>query len=712
MVGLWGALLLGLGAVELSSGWTGAAATGLLVATAVAPLLGFAAAARLRVPTPVTALLVLALAAVGIYILVLAPSGLSVAPAVRDSLPRLLTAQRPAPTTPALLLPGVVAAVLVGTWVALRTVTAPVSARGRGLVAAPAGAIILYVGGALLTAGGADRTGVLGAAIVAVTATGWLILDGSPRARRAAARSRPHVALARPIPVALLVGATLAVALVAATGGGFEPRRLVTSPERTVSQASPLPELAAWHEHGDDELFRVSGATSGRLRLVTLSTYTGVAWSASATYRPVGVVAASTLPAGRQRTTTDADVTIAGLSGIWLPSLGEPVDVSLPNVDYEADGGSLTLIDGELIPGLHYTVRAEQDAATADEVAVAGVPAATDAAPLLALPRLPATFAAYARQITFGASTAFEQAAAIERAVGQGRRYDPLAPVGSSYARLDAFLFQPEGSMAGAQVGSSEQFSAAFAVLARSVGLPSRVVLGFNASPDGIEHGRDALAWPEVYFSGYGWYPFDPTPGTGDPAVQQVKLQALDRMDQQAEVAALPTTAATPQPLVTSTPPKATAPVAAAPQPSPVNPLAPLGAAAAVVLLAVGILAIARYARRARHRRAGVRGAWSEVLDLLVLMGRPAPRERTATDVAADLAGVAPVRSGAEHPAMYIAAMAERVAFAPPDVPADAGQAWAALARVRRAVRRSIPKRRRLLWSVDPRPLRRRPPRG
>jgi hypothetical protein len=143
-----------------------------------------------------------------------------------------------------------------------------------------------------------------------------------------------------------------------------------------------------------------------------------------------------------------------------------------------------------------------------------------------------------------------------------------------------------------------------------------------------------------------------------------------------------------------------------------VNPLGLLAAAAAVVLLAVAFLAVARYGRRARHRRAGVRGAWSEVLDLLVLMGRPTTPERTATDVAADLAVVAPVRSGEQHPAMYIATMAERVAFAPPYVPADAGQAWAAVSSLRRAVRASIPRRRRLLWTVDPRPLRRRPARG
>jgi transglutaminase-like putative cysteine protease len=135
----------------------------------------------------------------------------------------------------------------------------------------------------------------------------------------------------------------------------------------------------------------------------------------------------------------------------------------------------------------------------------------------LRLPSLPWTFSDFARHVTYGASTPFEQAVAIEYAIRDGRRLDPTAPVGSSYARIDTFLFRPAGSEPGAQAGTSEQFATAFAVLARSVGLPTRVVVGFDAGvpgPDGsrVVRGRDARAWPEVYFAGLGWYAFDPSP--------------------------------------------------------------------------------------------------------------------------------------------------------------------------------------------------------
>ena len=73
------------------------------------------------------------------------------------------------------------------------------------------------------------------------------------------------------------------------------------------------------------------------------------------------------------------------------------------------------------------------------------------------------------------------------------------------------------GAEPGDQVGTSEQFATAFALLARRAGLPTRLVVGFrpgDRQPDGtrVIRGRDALAWPEVYFQELGWVPFAPTP--------------------------------------------------------------------------------------------------------------------------------------------------------------------------------------------------------
>src|SRR5690606_14707223 len=67
-------------------------------------------------------------------------------------------------------------------------------------------------------------------------------------------------------------------------------------------------------------------------------------------------------------------------------------------------------------------------------------------------------------------------------------------------------------------IGDDEQYAVAMALMARELGIPARVVMGFypdpNASASGtFEANGDTLhAWVEVAFDGFGWVPFDPTP--------------------------------------------------------------------------------------------------------------------------------------------------------------------------------------------------------
>ncbi len=74
--------------------------------------------------------------------------------------------------------------------------------------------------------------------------------------------------------------------------------------------------------------------------------------------------------------------------------------------------------------------------------------------------------------------------------------------------------------------GYCTSFASALAVMARAVNLPSRYVEGYVAEPDddGIAHVTqlNAHAWAEVYFPGFGWLPFDPTPGIRDNAGEDI----------------------------------------------------------------------------------------------------------------------------------------------------------------------------------------------
>ena len=67
--------------------------------------------------------------------------------------------------------------------------------------------------------------------------------------------------------------------------------------------------------------------------------------------------------------------------------------------------------------------------------------------------------------------------------------------------------------------GYSDYFASAMAVMLRSLSIPSRLSVGYiNSEYDGVSNRynvteAEAHAWPEVYFPGYGWIPFEPTPG-------------------------------------------------------------------------------------------------------------------------------------------------------------------------------------------------------
>jgi transglutaminase-like putative cysteine protease len=79
--------------------------------------------------------------------------------------------------------------------------------------------------------------------------------------------------------------------------------------------------------------------------------------------------------------------------------------------------------------------------------------------------------------------------------------------------------------------GYCQQFAGAAALLLRLAGVPARVVVGFATGRQVRPHqydvrDRDAHEWIEVYFEGYGWIPFNPTPAAG-PAVVAGSIDPL-----------------------------------------------------------------------------------------------------------------------------------------------------------------------------------------
>ena len=130
-----------------------------------------------------------------------------------------------------------------------------------------------------------------------------------------------------------------------------------------------------------------------------------------------------------------------------------------------------------------------------------------------ALPALPPSVQSLARTVTAGAQGPLAQAELLVNWFRSGQFHytldPPATPPGTD--PLVSFLTQTRS-------GSCEQFAGAFVVLARSLGLPSRVVVGFTAGrysgPGEVTvRGADAHAWPQVYLGQRaGWVSFEPTP--------------------------------------------------------------------------------------------------------------------------------------------------------------------------------------------------------
>jgi hypothetical protein len=118
-----------------------------------------------------------------------------------------------------------------------------------------------------------------------------------------------------------------------------------------------------------------------------------------------------------------------------------------------------------------------------------------------------------ARRVTRGADSSYAAVLALESWFRQrgGFTYDEQPPLSHRPPLID-FVTRT-------RAGYCQHFAGAMAVMARLLGIPARVAVGFTSGQfrDGAwaVSDHDAHAWVEVWFPGHGWVPFDPTPGRG-----------------------------------------------------------------------------------------------------------------------------------------------------------------------------------------------------
>ncbi|HEY2126896.1 MAG TPA: DUF3488 and transglutaminase-like domain-containing protein [Streptosporangiaceae bacterium] len=409
-------------------------------------------------------------------------------------------------------------------------------------------------------------------------------------------------------------------------------------------------------------------------------------------------------PTNAERTT----ITLAkGLSGSQRTAsfLPMPYPARTVNVDgdWRVDPRTLTVFSGQDLSGLQYSVGSREVTPAAQELEHDAGPTPTSITNnYLSVPKVFRGLTTLAEKITRGQTSSYNQAVALQHWFTSSGKFtysldvqEPASP-----QALIRFLTTQRR-------GYCQQFAFAMAVLARLLGIPSRVAVGYTAGTP-VGHDRwvvktsDAHAWPELYFQGAGWLRFEPTPaGSGGQATAIAPNYSLPPIlaPSAGGAATVPTPGTTAPQLGSS---KArTGPLAKLGEvPGEVGvggtvssrSLAPywlLSLAALAVLALVTPRTVRSVRRRWRWRGAAgdrdrAEAAWSELVDDLTdyqIAWSPSASPRAlARQVSADR----PMARAQDDALTRIAQAAERARYAPE--PADSASLRADTEQVRRAL--------------------------
>lgn len=408
--------------------------------------------------------------------------------------------------------------------------TAAMRYRGVVQAAVPHTAVFLALG---ILARGSGRAAAtlwfgVGTATYAVTQVGlaaterrWL--EGSPRRGTAAA--------VRAAAVLALVGVVGSLAITPLLPGGTDPvvdLRAIGRGQGPRTVVSPFVGLRSLLGHRSSEvLFTVEAAEPAYWRLTALERFDPdrQLWMSSAPYSPTdGVLpeSGSSRVPGRHLT---QEIEVTGLGGLWLPGAYVPdrIDIDAA-VSFDRRSASIILDDDD-VDEVSYRLESVIPSFGSD---LRTAPSVDSDEPIDQVHFETTPLSATARRELGQAITPRDddhlQMKTLQNWFRTEFAYDESVDFSRSEDPLGAFLTDRRGFC--------QQFSSAFAQIARSLGMASRVAIGFTpgdgqpaaaagSSGQGSTlytvRGRHAHAWPEVYFEGLGWVPFEPTPQRGDP---------------------------------------------------------------------------------------------------------------------------------------------------------------------------------------------------
>ncbi|MFF1877396.1 transglutaminaseTgpA domain-containing protein [Leifsonia sp. NPDC058230] len=350
---------------------------------------------------------------------------------------------------------------------------------------------------------------------------------------------------------------------------------------------------------------------------------------------------------------------IKGLNGTWS---WDPDDLTIGGVNSSTQGQKYTATSLVIQP-------------TAEQLKNAGGFVPTSIERDLFLPSsLPPIIASTAIAATQGAESEYDKAVALQDYFRDNNFvYSTQTPLRQGYdgdgARVIARFLEVKS-------GYCVHFASAMALMARTLGIPSRVAEGYlpGATSGGTANNPglytvtsdDLHAWPELYFAGVGWVPFEPTVGRGTiPSYTRPDVGATP-------IGPLPTSTSTSaaQRLVPTDPANLSSPTGA----TATSPLQPIASGFGVAVLVIALLLVPAVFRRVRRRQrlrrltdewGGAGIAWDELRDTARDLGWAVPDTETPRAFASRIAAAVAGTPGEDAIARLLT-VRERDAYGPP----------------------------------------------
>lgn len=422
----------------------------------------------------------------------------------------------------------------------------------------------------------------------------------------------------------------------------------------------------------------------GPLRTTTLYDFDGRTWEPTSTrLEPLGAELVPHDSPGDLATEARVRLKIAGLRSKALPVPIEPRSlISGASASYDARRDALELTDptrsgDDILLG----IRARDLEADALRAASPDVGASYDPFEDVVAGRelakgLPQTsysqdVAGVAATVTRDARTRYDAAVALQDFFRTDPRFRYSLTVPAQRSDDAVWDFLQDGT------GYCVQFATAMTIMARHLGMPARIGIGYlpgEPARDGsyVVRGRDAHAWPEIYFPDMGWVRFEPTPASQSGAAPVYTAPTASPSP-----TPTPTPTRTSQP-TTSAPSSSVAPTAAAQADAQRDAVVPTVAVtlAALLVLAVGVTMLARRRRSEATADLTPELAWRTLLDDAASLGFAVPPSASVRTVADLLWPSGESGAGADGaqgrldgdgptPVHVLAALVERSRYAP-----------------------------------------------